>query len=76
MIYVCETCGKWGGLGLALARPFENLAKALKGEQVGLVDPDKVFCPDCNIEMRQVTENDRLHVLDAVMEVKKEGMHE
>jgi hypothetical protein len=62
MIYVCEQCGKWGGLGLSLAQPFENLARALRGEQVGLVDPNKVFCPDGHGEMRKVSEQDRLIV--------------
>jgi hypothetical protein len=60
MIYLCEACGKWGGLALALAQPFENLGKALRGEKVK--QSNEVICPDGHGPMRQVDENIRLQV--------------
>jgi hypothetical protein len=60
MIYLCETCGKWGGLALAFAQSFENLGKSLKGEKV---EPSsEVSCPDGHGPMRQIEESVRLQV--------------
>lgn len=62
MIYLCETCGKWGGLGLALAQPLINVARALTGEKVELYNSAHVKCPDGHGPMRQVDESVRLQI--------------
>jgi Zn finger protein HypA/HybF involved in hydrogenase expression len=74
ILYVCKSCGRYGGMGLALAGPFEQFAKALKGESVEPSKPDEVPCPECKVPMYQMQDGDRLSVLPAAVEV--EGKHE
>lgn len=53
---------------LALAGPFENLAKALKGEKVEQGNPSEVLCPDGHGVMYQVQPEDRIYVRSANVE--------
>ena len=53
---------------LALAGPFENLAKALKGEKVEQGNSNDVLCPDGHGPMYQVQPEDRIYVRPASIE--------
>jgi Zn finger protein HypA/HybF involved in hydrogenase expression len=56
-------------MGLALS---QSLAKAARGEKIEQGTSIQVDCPEGHGTMYEVQEGDRLHVLDAVMEVRKE----
>jgi len=62
MIYLCEKCGKWGNWALALAQPFENLGKALRGEMGEPIKSNEVPCPDGHGPMIQIDESVRLQI--------------
>lgn len=71
ILYVCKSCGKYGGMGLALAGPFEQFAKALRGVSVEPSKPDEVPCPEGHGPMYQMQEGDRLSVMTAVVEAEQ-----
>lgn len=68
-LWVCQHCGRYGGLGLSFS---QITAKSAKGETIEKGNPYIPTCEDGHGEMYEVKEGDRLHVLDAVMEVRKE----
>lgn len=59
-LYVCATCGKFGGVALSFSQSFAKLAA---GEKCERDSPIIVECPDGHGPMRLVGENDRLRIV-------------
>jgi Zn finger protein HypA/HybF involved in hydrogenase expression len=67
-IFICRTCGKFGGMGLAMSQDF---ARATRGEKL---EKEKAYPPECPLghgRMYEVQDGDRLSVLPAVVEAEQ-----
>jgi hypothetical protein len=66
-LYVCTTCGKFGGVGLGMSQDFARIARGEKLAKENAYPPD---CPDGHGLMYEVQDSDRLAVLPAIVEAE------
>jgi hypothetical protein len=66
-LYVCRECGKFGGLALSFLQTMSR-SEYKDG------DHKRVYCPDGHGLMYEVQDEDRLAVLPATVEARREEL--
>lgn len=70
-LWICKTCGRYGGLGLSFA---QTVARGAKGEKYQEGDSKRVECPECHTLMYEVQDNDRLAVISSTVDALPETL--